>query len=218
MTSRVPLIGMAKATHFGPTVLVVSISFVLSMTQTTFVKSLFIALAILAGQFTVGWSNDLIDEGRDTSAGRRKKPLVTRSVTAYQLKVGVAIALTLAVLLSYLGPLGVIGGSIHMLGLLSAASYNFGVKGTWLSFLPYAISFGAMPWAIYASVGKHPPGWLFVDFALMSVSFHFLNVIKDMEWDRTQSVMGLPQRIGIRGSQFLAGTCVLTSFVIFFLR
>ena len=218
MTSKVQLVGLAKATHFGPTILVTSISFILSLTQTSPLKSLFIALAILAGQCTVGWTNDLVDEDRDRSAGRRKKPLVVGSVTAPQLKRAITIALALATLLSYLGPLGLKGGSIHMLGLLSAAIYNFGVKGTLFSLLPYAVSFGAMPWAIYASVKKSPPAWLWVDFALISIAFHFLNVIKDLEWDRHQSIVGLPQKIGVRGSQFVAGVCVLASVVIAFFR
>ena len=124
---------MVRATHFGPAVLVVSISFILSLTQVNFAKSVVIALAILAGQCTVGWTNDLFDQDRDTAAGRIKKPLVSGTVSKAQLKFGVALSLVLAVLLSYLGPLGVRGGSIHMLGLLSAAIYNFGAKATWLS-------------------------------------------------------------------------------------
>ena len=83
-----------------------------------------------------------------------------------------------------------------MLGLASATIYNFWAKSTLLSPIPYAISFGALPWAIYASANRHPPAWLFIDFILVSVSFHFLNVIKDLEWDIKQGVVGMPQRIG----------------------
>ena len=83
-----------------------------------------------------------------------------------------------------------------MLGLASATIYNFWAKSTLLSPIPYAISFGALPWAIYASANRHPPVWLFIDFILVSVSFHFLNVIKDLEWDLEQGVKGAPQRLG----------------------
>ena len=147
MTLKRQVIGMAKATHFGPTVLVVTISFILSITQLSFPKSIEIALAILAGQCVVGWTNDLIDYPRDSAAGRTKKPLVNQSVSRRQLHLGITIALSAAVLLSFLGPLGVKGGLLHMLGLASATMYNFGLKSTWISPLPYAISFGAMPWA-----------------------------------------------------------------------
>ncbi len=72
MSSR--LIGMAKATHFGPTVLVVSISFILSITQLSAIKSFWIALAILAGQCVVGWTNDLLDHPLDTQPVAKRSP------------------------------------------------------------------------------------------------------------------------------------------------
>ena len=77
-----------------------------------------------------------------------------------------------------------------MLGIGSATAYNYGLKATWFSPLPYAISFGALPWAIYLAAGKHPHVWLFAAFIIISVVFHFLNVIKDLEWDRSQLVRG----------------------------
>jgi 4-hydroxybenzoate polyprenyltransferase len=209
MVRRSALVGLVKATHFGPTVLVVSISFVLSLTQLSFVKSMEIALAILAGQCVVGWTNDLLDYPRDQAAGRVRKPLVNGSVSSRQIQIGMANALTLAILLSFLGPLGIKGGLLHMLGLASATSYNFWAKSTWLSPIPYAVSFGAMPWAIYSAAHKNPPGWLVADFVLISLSFHFLNVIKDLEWDRNQAVMGLPQRVGKRWSGVVAFVLVL---------
>jgi len=211
MTFKRRVIGMARATHFGPMLLVVSISLILSLTQLSFAKSIQIAIAIFAGQCVVGWTNDLLDQPRDSAAGRIKKPLVSQAVSSQQLRIGIAIALTAAILLSFFGPLGIKGGLLHMLGLASATMYNFGAKATWFSPVPYAISFGALPWAVYAAAGKHPPTWLFVDFILISLAFHFLNVIKDLEWDRTQLVMGLPQRIGTFWNLIIAVGLVLTS-------
>ena len=216
MTQRV--VGLAKACHFGPTVLVVSITLILSITQLSAIKSLWIALAILAGQCVVGWTNDLIDHPLDSAAGREKKPLVSQAVTRKQLQIGVATALTLAVLLSFLGPLGVRGGLLHMLGLASATVYNFGAKSTWFSPLPYAISFGAMPWAIYSAAGKNPPIWLFIDFILVSLSFHFLNVIKDLDWDRTQSVLGLPQRMDKKWNAVTAASLISVAVAVLVVR
>ena len=205
---------MAKACHFGPTVLVVSISFILSITQLSAAKSFGIAVAILAGQLVVGWTNDLLDHPLDTAAGRLKKPLVRGDVTRKQLQIGISIAFVAAVLLSFLGPLGVRGGLLHMMGLASATIYNFRAKSTWLSPLPYAISFGALPWAVYSVAHKNPPVWLFLDFIFVSLSFHFLNVIKDLEWDRTQSVLGFPQILGKKLSIVAAGSCVLASLLV----
>ena len=218
MTLKRRIVGMVKATHFGPTVLVVSISFTLAFTQLSFSKSFEIALAILAGQCVVGWTNELVDHSRDEEAGRQKKPLVAGSVSRKQLQIGVAIALASALLLSFLGPLGSRGGWLHMLGLASATIYNFWAKSTWLSPIPYAISFGALPWAIYAAANRYPPVWLIINFVLVSVSFHFLNVIKDLEWDLKQGILGSPQRIGKNKSLWTASLFVISAVCLFIIH
>ena len=105
-----------------------------------------------------------------------------------------------------------------MLGLASATVYNFWAKSTWFSPLPYAISFGALPWAVYSVAEKNPPGWIFVDFILVSLSFHFLNVIKDLDWDRNQAVLGLPQRIGKSWSTMTAVALVVTTVLVITFR
>ena len=218
MTLKRRIVGMVKATHFGPTVLVVSISFTLAFTQLSFSKSFEIALAILAGQCVVGWTNELVDHSRDEEAGRQKKPLVAGSVSRKQLQIGIAIALASAILFSFLGPLGSRGGWLHMLGLASATIYNFWAKSTWLSPIPYAISFGALPWAIYAAANRYPPVWLIINFVLVSVSFHFLNVIKDLEWDLKQGILGSPQRIGKNKSLWIASLFVISAVCLFIIH
>jgi 4-hydroxybenzoate polyprenyltransferase len=201
--------GLIKATHFGPTVLVVTISFLLSLTQFSWVGSLEIACAILAGQCVVGWTNDLLDSQLDRAAGRSKKPLVSGLIGESVLKRAIGIALAVALALSLAGPLGIKGTLIHFLGILSATLYNFGMKKTIYSVLPYVISFGAMPWAIYLSNGHRPPTWIYLGFIVFSSAFHFLNVLKDFEMDVAQGVMGLPQRLGRRMS--IACAVVLAS-------
>ena len=98
-----------------------------------------------------------------------------------------------------------------MLGLLSATIYNFWAKSTWLSPLPYAISFGALPWAVYSAASKNPPRWIYLDFTIVAVAFHFINVIKDLEWDRTQGVGGLPQLLGKKWDILVAVFLLITS-------
>jgi 4-hydroxybenzoate polyprenyltransferase len=208
------LIGLIKATHFGPTVLVVTITFFLARSQYSISGSARVALAILAGQCVVGWTNDLIDFPLDTAAGRSRKPLVAGVITPKHLKVAIFTAFILALLLSLMSPLGVVGTLVHELALLSATAYNFQLKKTLLSVLPYVISFGALPWAIYLSAGKHPPLWLYLGFILFSSSFHFLNVLKDLEMDISQGVLGLPQRVGKRASLAIA-LLLVVAWIIF---
>jgi len=201
--------GFIQATHFGPTVLVVTVSFFLSLTQYSASSSFEIAVAILAGQCVVGWTNDLIDLPLDRAAARQTKPLVAEKVSPTHLRGAIGISLLLAFALSYFGPLGFKGTAIHAVGLLSATIYNVKLKRTMLSVLHYAISFGAMPWAIYVSSGKTPPLWLYLGFILFACSFHFLNVMKDLDWDIAQGILGLPQRLGRKRSLLTATVLVL---------
>jgi 4-hydroxybenzoate polyprenyltransferase len=186
---------------------------VLSRTQFSATDSLFIAFAVLLGQFFVGWSNDLIDFPRDKAAMRMKKPLVAETITDAKLRISIGVALLGALIVSLLSPLGVNGTAIHFLGLLSATAYNLKLKSTLLSVVPYMVSFGALPWAIYIAAGTKPPTWIVLGFVLISSAFHFLNVLKDLESDIAQGVLGLPQVLGRRKSiaiaLFLAGLGIL---------
>lgn len=210
---RSQILGLLKASHFGPTVLVVSISFLLSLTQFSVSDSLFIAFAVLLGQFVVGWSNDLIDFPRDKAARRLKKPLVAGTITEATLRISLGIALPSALIVSLMSPLGVGGSAIHFIGLLSATAYNLKLKSTLLSVVPYIVSFGALPWAIYLAAGDRPPTWIVLGFILFSSAFHFLNVIKDLDADIEHDVMGLPQVLGrtrsIAMAVLLAGLGIL---------
>jgi 4-hydroxybenzoate polyprenyltransferase len=75
------------------------------------------------------------------------------------------------------------------------------------------VSFGALPWAIYIAAGTKPPTWIVLGFVLISSAFHFLNVLKDLESDIAQGVLGLPQVLGRRKSiaiaLFLSGLGIL---------
>jgi 4-hydroxybenzoate polyprenyltransferase len=201
---RSQIVGLLKASHFGPTVLVVGITYILSLTQVSASDSLFIAFAILLGQFFVGWSNDLIDFPRDKAALRVKKPLVPGTINQATLRISIGIALLSALIVSLISPLGVNGTAIHFLGILSATAYNLKLKSTLLSVMSYIVSFGALPWAIYAAAGSKPPTWIVLGFITFASAFHFLNVLKDLESDIAQGIMGLPQVVRRRKSIAMA--------------
>jgi len=189
-----------RAAHFGPTVMVTTITFLLALSQFSPIDAIRVAIAIFAGQLVIGWSNDLVDAPLDIAAQRTKKPIVSKEIDPDQLRKSIVFTLFVALLLSLISPLGSIGTLIHFLGILSATLYNLKLKSTILSPLPYMISFGALPWAIYLPTGNQPPLWLFIDFMLISVAFHFFNVLKDFQWDINQGVLGLPQRISKKAS------------------
>ena len=207
-----------RAAHFGPTVIVTTASFLLSLSQYSLIDSLRVAIAIFAGQLVVGWSNDFIDAPLDIAAQRTKKPIVSKEINPEQLKKSIVVALVAALLLSLFSPLGLTGTLIHFLGILSATFYNLKLKPTILSPLPYIVSFGALPWAIYLPAGNHPPLWLYLDFMLIAVAFHFFNVLKDFQWDIKQGILGLPQRLGRNVSLIISILLVTTALLVFIYR
>ncbi len=207
-----------RAAHFGPTVIVTTASFFLSLSQYSIIDSLRVAIAIFAGQLVVGWSNDFIDAPLDIAAHRTKKPIVSKEINPEQLKGSIVFALVAAVLLSLFSPLGLTGTLIHFLGILSATFYNFKLKPTILSPIPYIVSFGALPWAIYLPAGNHPPLWLYLDFMLIAVAFHFFNVLKDFQWDIKQGIMGIPQRLGRNVSLIISISLVCSAVLVFIYR
>ena len=204
-----------RAAHFGPTVIVTTASFLLSLSQYSIIDSLRVAIAIFAGQLVVGWSNDFIDAPLDIAAHRTKKPIVSKEINPEQLKKSIVFALIAALLFSLFSPLGITGTLVHFLGILSATFYNLKLKPTILSPLPYIVSFGALPWAIYLPAENQPPLWLYLDFMIIAVAFHFFNVMKDFQWDINQGILGLPQRLGKNASLFISILLVVSALLVF---
>jgi 4-hydroxybenzoate polyprenyltransferase len=77
------------------------------------------------------------------------------------------------------------------------------MKRTWLSWLPYAVSFGVLTAFLSFGLPGHPAphGWLLATGALLGLGAHFLNVVPDIAADRALGVLGLPQRIGAVASR-----------------
>ncbi|MGW5673422.1 UbiA family prenyltransferase, partial [Micromonospora sp. NPDC003776] len=119
-----------------------------------------VAGTVLASQLAVGWSNDLIDADRDATVGRTDKPVATGTVSRRALGRAVVVA-ALATPLIALTTTGA-AALCATLGLLSALLYNWPLKSTPVSVLPYAVSFGALPaFVVLARPGAPaPPAWL----------------------------------------------------------
>jgi len=103
-----------------------------------------------------------------------------------------------------LGPLGIRGGLVYMLGIACGVAYNIYFKFSRFSPLPYAIAFAALPSSIVISKEITPPLWMWLGGALFGMAAHFINVIKDMKEDHASGIKGMPQRLGTRGSILVA--------------
>jgi len=192
--------GLRLASHFGPTVIVTTISLTLSFFYTSWQNSIIIAFGVALGQLVVGWSNDLYDYADDLSHQRMNKPLVKGTITRELLMRCLIIMVPLSFLANLLGPLGINGGLVYMFGIACGVAYNLYFKFNIFSPLPYALAFAALPSSIVIAQEQTPPVWMWLGGALFGVAAHFVNVLKDIDQDQISGIGGLPQRLGMRKS------------------
>jgi 4-hydroxybenzoate polyprenyltransferase len=166
-------------------------------------------LAVGATQLAVGWVNDGLDAERDRRAGRRDKPVAAGAITART--AGIAgLSATLAVPLLAL-PFGVRAAVLLTVATLVALLYDWPLKSTVFSVLPYLVSFGLLPAFVVVALPGHPapPAWLMVAAALLGGGAHFANVLPDLADDAATGVRGLPHRLGATGSATAAALLLL---------
>ncbi|MGH2663415.1 MAG: UbiA family prenyltransferase [Actinomycetota bacterium] len=199
------MLGLLRATHPLPAAAVtVLVGLVIAARRPSFSDLAWAVASTAVGQASVGWSNDYLDRERDAGAGRMDKPLVAGTVRPATVAVAALVAFPASVLLSLL--LGGAEALVMLAAVTSAWGYNAGLKGTILSWLPYAVSFGLAPVYVWLATppGDLPPAWLVIATAMLGVAGHLVNVVPDLEAERG-TVAGLPHRLGVRGSLLLAG-------------
>ena len=190
----------AIAAHFGPTILITTISFLLAARLWWEGPAYLIAFTVFLGQLLIGWSNDIYDYQDDLKHNRVNKPLVSGQLQIENLKKATFILLPIALLANLLGPLGLKGGAVYLLGVGCGIAYNFYFKFRITSPLVYFIALAALPASIFYAVDRNPPLWVLASSSLLGVAFHFANVLKDLSADRDSNIGGLPQRLGKKAS------------------
>ncbi|WP_327292261.1 UbiA family prenyltransferase [Streptomyces sp. NBC_01198] len=197
--------GVVRACHPEPTVAVtVLVTALAAASGRSPAACAVLGAAVLCGQLSIGWCNDLVDAGRDTAAGRTDKPLAAGTAGGGAVAAAAVSALTACVVLSLAA--GRSAGAAHLTGVAAAWAYNLGVKRTAASWVPYALAFGLLP--AFVTLGlpgrPWPPGWAMAAGALLGVGAHFTNVLPDIDADLAAGVRGLPQRLGPRRTRVLA--------------
>jgi len=216
MSFRSKLSGLRKASHFGPTLIVTAISFGFANYYWWEGPAYVIAFGVFTGQLVVGWSNDLYDYADDLTHQRMNKPLVSGLITKEFLAKAIKVMLPFSFVANLLGPLGLKGGLVYLLGIACGVAYNFYFKFNWLSPLPYAIAFAALPSSVAISKDITPPLWMWLGGALLGMAAHFVNVLKDMKADQKSGIRGLPQILGSKRSAIVAILLTLAGLILLF--
>jgi len=207
---------LAKASHFGPTLIVTTISWFFAAHYWWEGPAYVIAFGVFTGQLVVGWSNDLYDYEDDLKHNRQNKALVSGAITRSYLTKWLRFMFPFSFVANLLGPLGFKGGLVYMFGISMGVAYNFYFKFNVFSWLPYALAFAALPSCIAISKDINPPVWMWLGGALLGSAAHFINVIKDMDQDRASGIGGLPQRLGKRNSIAAAAALIGLSAALLF--
>lgn len=156
------------------------------------------APAMLAGQLSVGWSNDACDARRDAAAGRTDKPIATGAISVRAVWIAAIVAVLAAFAMAL--AIGVVTALILAVIIGAAWAYNLGLKSTPWSGVMYVAGFGPIPAYAASTLPGHPaPGWpVTAAAALVGLGAHFANVLPDLAADEATGVNGLPQLVASR--------------------
>ena len=205
-----------RAAHIGPALAVTVVVVLLAAaTDLPLAQGVVVTAAVLTGQLTIGWGNDLLDSARDREVGRTDKPLATGELARGLVLRCLALAAVACVVLSLLA--GWRSGLTHLaLGVSFGHLYNAWFKATAWSWLPYAVAFGTLP-AVVTLAGRTPawpPLWMMGTAAALGVAAHFLNTLPDLHADEVTGIRGLPHRLGAASSRVVATTLLLAASVL----
>lgn len=202
--------GLVAASHPFPVAMVVSLTALLAVVSADGVDAgtlALIALAMLFSQLAIGWSNDYLDRESDV-VHQADKPIARGWVDPSTLVRGTLAALVAS------GAAGVaLGGyalGLLVLGTSMGFAYNFWLKDTRLSWLPYVAAFAVLPPFVWVAVDAFRVEYwaLYPIAAPLVVAVHIANALPDVETDRLAGRRGLVARLGRARSVFLLAACL----------
>jgi len=208
-------LALLRAWHPEPGLAVTAVTALLTVgAGLRFWPAVGVTAAVLASQLAVGWANDAIDAPRDAITARPDKPVSRGEISRRTVAIAAALAATATALLAVAVQVRTADAArgtaaTMILALLSALTYNWPLKSTVASPLPYAVSFAALPAFVVLAAGRPVPAWLIAAGALLGVGAHFANVVPDLADDARTGVRGLPHRFGARGSLLIAAGLLL---------
>ena len=213
------VLALITTSHPGPCLAIASMAALLAAQAAPHgTRPLVAAVPMLAGQLSIGWSNDAFDAGRDAAAGRTDKPLVTGGISPRAVWTAALVSLVGALAMSL--ALGVVTFLLLLVIIGAGWAYNAGLKSTAASGLMYLAGFGPIPAYSVSTVlqGRGPTWGATSVAALVGLGTHFANVLPDLDADRRTGVRGLPQQVatrwGTRAVRAVALVLLLTGSVL----
>jgi 4-hydroxybenzoate polyprenyltransferase len=193
---------LARSSHPGPSAVITATSIALGIgIGLDWARVVILGLAMLFGQLSVGLSNDWLDAARDRASERPDKATVTGSISVSAVRNAAWVCVVLMFALEI--PLGLRAAIALTICIAAAWAYNLGLKASVIATALYIIGFGTIPLAVTLSLStpRWAAWWALGVAALFGIAGHFANALPDLEADRSNGVLSLPQRIGPTGSR-----------------
>jgi 4-hydroxybenzoate polyprenyltransferase len=210
-------VALARSSHPGPSVAVTIITIGLGFgAGLDPFRLAVLGISMLAGQLSVGLSNDWIDAERDAAVGRTDKPIALGLISSRAVRSAALACAGVMIILAI--PLGWAAELLLVIAVGAAWLYNAWLKKTLVSIVPYLIGFGALPAiaTLARPVPAAPASWALGVGALLGAAAHFANTLPDLEGDAATGVRGLPHRLGRRPSSALTYLVLLGASVLEF--
>jgi 4-hydroxybenzoate polyprenyltransferase len=155
-----------------------------------------LGLGMLFLQFAIGIANDLTDAPADALA-KPNKPLPAGLLTRGQ--VGVAVSVAIAVGLLAAASVGAEALVLGIIGLADGLLYDLRLKGTALSWAPFAAGVALLPlYGWLGATGAWPMAlWGVVAMAVLAgLTLALANALADLEKDRRSGVRSVATALG----------------------
>jgi hypothetical protein len=220
LTERAPLL-LVQAAHPRQAVLTAAFVGVAAALSGRATREVVVVVAtVLVGQAILGWHNDLTDRSRDARHDAPGKPIAQDRLDPGTAWFALICAVLLVVPLSITA--GVTAGAVYLLSLVVGLLGNVALRQGFLSWLPWALSFGLLP--AYLSYG----GWggqfrgdapnpvMTLLFALLGIGVHVLRALWGLVPDNEDGWTYLPLKLGLRlgATRLLVVAGVYTSVVL----
>jgi 4-hydroxybenzoate polyprenyltransferase len=156
-------------------------------------------------QAAIGATNDYCDRDLDALT-KPSKPIVRGAIEpGAALVLAAAFAVVAGLLSATFGPLSVAAGAV---GLAAGLAYDFRLKRTVLSAVPFMVALAALPFWVWLSLGRFDTNlwWLLAFAPFAGLAVHLANTLPDLDADARAGVRGLAHTIGRRASIALAWT------------
>jgi 4-hydroxybenzoate polyprenyltransferase len=193
------LIGLVQASHPFPLAAVVALTGLIGVASAgedlDLERLAGVLLAMLLAQLVIGWTNDYAD--RETDARHQPSKPIPAGRASANLVAPLAVVAAVGALAVAL-TLGIVPMVCAAIGIACGLAYNFKLKATAVSWLPYVVAFCVLPPFVWSGLDVWDEAFLALyPIALpLTVAAHFANALPDIETDRAAGSEGFVVVVG----------------------